>query len=66
MADPLCNAGNGLLLLVSCFLLWLSKHFLLYQHGEFVQQSRASLVGDQLFYSADLNGVFQRDMVRRN
>ena len=32
-----------------------SRHFLRCQHREFVQQSRAYLVGDQLFYSPDLN-----------
>ena len=34
--------------------------------GEFVEQSRASLVGDYFLYSHDLNVWFWADMVRRN
>ena len=42
-----------------CTLLW-------YWQGEFVKQSRASLVGDHFLYSRDLNVWFRADKVRRN
>ena len=51
---------------VCIFSILFSKHFLRYQHGEFVLQSRSSLVGDQLLYSPDLQVQFRGDMVRRN
>ena len=51
---------------VCIFSILFSKHFLGYQHGEFVLQSRSSLVGDQLLYSPDLQVQFRGDMVRRN
>ena len=51
---------------VGIFSILFSKHFLRCQPGEFVQQSRASLVGDQLLYSPNLNVWFRGDMVRRN
>ena len=40
---------------VCIFSILLSRHFLGFWQGEFVQQSRASLVGDHLLYSHDLN-----------
>ena len=51
---------------VCIFSILFSKHFLGCQHGEFVLQSRSSLVGDQLLYSPDLQVQFRGDMVRRN
>ena len=51
---------------VCIFSILFSKHFLRCQHGEFVLQSRSSLVGDQLLYSPDLQVQFRGDMVRRN
>ena len=36
-----------------------SIYFLSWWQGDFVQQSRASLVGDHFFYSGDLNGGFR-------
>ena len=36
-------------------LLSVLNHFLRCRHGEFVSQSKASLVGDYFFYSRDLN-----------
>ena len=43
-----------------------SIHFLRCWQGEFVSQSRASLVCDHFFYSHDLNVWFQGETVRRN
>ena len=43
-----------------------SIHFLRFWKGEFVQQSRASLVGDRFIYSHDLNVWIRDDIVRRN
>ena len=40
---------------VYIFSILLSGHFLRFWQGEFVKQSRASLVGDHLLYSHDLN-----------
>ena len=37
------------------FSILFSIHFLRCLHREFVKQSRASLVGDHIFYSRDLN-----------
>ena len=51
---------------VCIFSILFSKHFLRCQHGEFVLQSRSSLVGDQLLYPPDLQAQFRGDMVRRN
>ena len=51
---------------VCIFSILFSKHFLRCQHGEFVLQSRSSLVGDQLLYSPDLQVQFRGDMIRRN
>ena len=52
---------------VSCiFSIQLSRHFLRLWQGEFVQQSRSSLVGDHFHYSPDLNVWFRDDVVRRN
>ena len=34
--------------------------------GEFVQQSRASLVGEHFLYSCDLNVQFREDIIRKN
>ena len=44
----------------------LSRHFVGFWQGEFVQQSKASFVGDHLLYSHDLNVWFRGDVVRRN
>ena len=44
----------------------LSRHFPGFWQGEFVQQSRASLVGDHILYSRDLSVWFKGDVVRRN
>ena len=43
-----------------------SIHFLRCWQGEFVQQSRASLVGDHFLYSRNLNVWFGYNIVRRN
>ena len=48
------------------FSILLPRHFLGFWQGEFVQQSKASLVGDHLLYSHDLNVWFRGDVVRRN
>ena len=42
-----------------------SIHFLWCWQGEFVQRSRASLVGDHFLYSCDLNVSVSGDFVRR-
>ena len=42
-----------------------SIHFLWCWQGEFVQWSRASLVGDHFLYSCDLNVSVSGDVVRR-
>ena len=51
---------------VGIFSILLFRHFLGFWQGEFVQQLRASLVGDHLLYSHDLNVWFRGDIVRRN
>ena len=51
---------------VCIFSILLFRHFVGFWQGEFVQQLRASLVGDQLLYSHDLNVWFRGDIVRRN
>ena len=48
------------------FSILLPRHFQGFWQGEFVQQSKASLVGDHLLYSHDLNVWFRGDVVRRN
>ena len=54
------------LALVCIFSIVSSIHHLKRWQGEFVQQSRASLVGDHVLYSLDLNVLFRGDIVRRN
>ena len=51
---------------VCIFSILLPRHFLRLWQGEFVQQSRASLVGDHLLYSHDLDVWFRGDVVWRN
>ena len=51
---------------VCIFSILLSRHFLRLWQGEFVQQSRASLVGDHFLYSHDLDVWFRADVVWRN
>ena len=51
---------------VCIFSLQLSKHFLRCWKGDFAQQSRASTVGDYLFYPYDLNVWFTGDIVGEN
>ena len=46
---------------VYTFSILFSIHFLWYLQREFVQQSRASLVGDHFLYSHDLNVCFRGD-----
>ena len=41
-------------------------HFQRCWQGEFIEQSRVSLVGDHFLYSHDLNAWFRGDIVRRN
>ena len=43
-----------------------SVHFLRCWQGEFVEQSRASLVGCHLLYSCGFNVWFRGDIVQRN
>ena len=43
-----------------------SIHFLSYKQGEFVEQSRASSVGDHFLFSYDFKVWFRGDIVRRN
>ena len=51
---------------ICIFFIQLPRHFVAFWQGEFVQQSRASLVGDHLLYSYDLSIWFRGDIVRRN
>ena len=51
---------------VCIFSILLSRHFLGFWQGEFVQQSRASLVGDHLLYSHGLNVWLRGGVLRRN
>ena len=51
---------------VCIFSILLFMHFLRCWQGEFVWQSRASLVGDHFLYSHDLNVCFRGDIVRRS
>ena len=51
---------------VYIFSILFSIHFLWCWQGEFVKQSRASLVGDHFFYSHDLNVCFDCDTDGRN
>ena len=44
---------------VLIFSILISKHFLRSWLGEFVEQSRASLVGDHFLYSHDLKWMIQ-------
>ena len=48
------------------FSILFSIHFLRCWQGEFLYQLRASLGGDHLFYSHNLNVWFRGDIVRRN
>ena len=52
------NIGMHILLLFSI-------HFLMYWQGEFVEQSRAYLVGDHSLYSRDFHVWFRADIVGR-
>ena len=49
----------------SIFSILFSIHFVRCWQGEFIQQSRASVVGDHLLYSHDLDVWFRGDVVRR-
>ena len=51
---------------VCTFSIVFSIHFLLCYQGELVEQSRASLVGDHLLDSHDVNGWFRGDIVKKN
>ena len=67
----ICKAVGGLLALCSLtsvciFSILLPRHIQGFWQWEFVQQSRASLVGDHLLYSHDLNVWFRDDVVKRN
>ena len=64
--EALCRLILYSLRSVCIFSILLHRHFLGFWQGEFVQQSRASLVGDHLLYSHDLSVWFRRDVLRRN
>ena len=51
---------------VCIFSILFPRHFLMFLQGEFVQQSKASLVGDHLLYSHDLSVWSSGDVVGRN
>ena len=51
---------------VRIFSIMFSLHLLRCWRGEFVYQSRASLVSDNFLYSRDLNVQLRGDFVRRN
>ena len=51
---------------VCIFSILLFIHFLRYRQGEFVYQSKASVVSDHFLYSHDLNVWLRDDNVRRN
>ena len=48
------------------FTILFSINFLICWRGEFVQQARASFVGDHFLYSCDCNVWLRGDIVRRN
>ena len=54
------------LISVCNFSILIFLHFLRWRQGEYVKQSRASLVGDHFPYSHDLNVWFRGDIVGRN
>ena len=51
---------------VNIFSIMFTIHFLRHCRGEFVEQSRVSLVGDQFLYSCDLSVWFNGDTPWRN
>ena len=51
---------------VNIFSIIFTIHFLRHCWGEFVEQSRVSLVGDQFLYSCDLSVWFKGDTPWRN
>ena len=60
--------GLTLLTLTSgcIFSILFSIYFLRGWQGEFVQQSRASIVGDHFLHSCDVNVWFRGDVVRKS
>ena len=51
---------------VCIFSILFSIHFLTCRQGEFVYQSKASLVGDHFLFTRDVNGCFRGDIVGEN